>query len=388
MLEVDVDVRRFVPLLRDEALEQQGDLLRRDLGDEQAVADHRVGRRAAALAQDVALPGEAHDVVDGEKVVLVFQLPDQRQFPVDALLYRPGNALRPAQLRTPGHQLPQVAVGIVARGHHLLGVLVAQLVQAELAQVGNAQRLFQQGRRVEALQLPQRAQVALAVAGPSPTQLLDAGVVPERAEHVVQGLACGGVHLHVAAGHQGQAGLPGQPAQGLVATHFVVAQQVADPQPYPPPAQAGQLQPVGPGGRVAIRGQPDQQAALEMKDHVPQTGPVLPLGAAPPGHTDQPRQLAVGGPRRRQGHQFYPLFQGEFTADDELEAQLPGRHVGLHRARQGALVGDGQRPVAQRRGLLHQLMGVGGAAQEAVTAQAVEFGVGHARCSILYIHTV
>ncbi len=79
VLEVHVDIRRLVPLPGNEALEQQGDLLGRHLGDEQAVAHHRVGRRAAALAQDVALAGKAHDVVHGEEVVLVVQLLDQRQ---------------------------------------------------------------------------------------------------------------------------------------------------------------------------------------------------------------------------------------------------------------------------------------------------------------------
>ncbi len=87
VLEVHVDVRRLVALAGNETLEQQRDLLRRHLGDEQAVAHHRVGRRAAALAQDVARAREAHDVVHGEEVVLVVQLLDQRQLRVDALLY-------------------------------------------------------------------------------------------------------------------------------------------------------------------------------------------------------------------------------------------------------------------------------------------------------------
>ena len=77
VLEIHVDIRRLVPFPGDEALEQQGDLLRGDLGDEQAVAHHRVGSRAPALAQNVAFPREAHDVVDREEVVLIFQLADQ-----------------------------------------------------------------------------------------------------------------------------------------------------------------------------------------------------------------------------------------------------------------------------------------------------------------------
>ena len=51
------------------------------------------------------------------------------------------------------------------------------------------------------------------------------------------------------------------------------------------------------------------------------------------------------------------------------------RHVGLDDTRQGVLVGNGLGGIAQRGGPLHQLVGVGGAAQEAVAAEAVEFGV-------------
>ena len=46
-----------------------------DRGDAQAVADGRVGRRPAALAEDARGPGELDEVVDGEEVRLVLQLP-------------------------------------------------------------------------------------------------------------------------------------------------------------------------------------------------------------------------------------------------------------------------------------------------------------------------
>ena len=53
VLEVDIDVRRLAPLLRDEALEQQVVALGIDGGDAQHVADRRIGGRAAPLAEDV-----------------------------------------------------------------------------------------------------------------------------------------------------------------------------------------------------------------------------------------------------------------------------------------------------------------------------------------------
>ena len=52
VLEIDVDVGRFAPLRRDEALEQQIGAVGIDLGDAEAEADRGIGRRAAALAED------------------------------------------------------------------------------------------------------------------------------------------------------------------------------------------------------------------------------------------------------------------------------------------------------------------------------------------------
>ena len=142
-----------------------------------------------------------------------------------------GNTARPAHGGALRHQLAQVAVGVVTLRHHFLGVFVAQFVQAELAQAGDAQRFLQQRGRVEPLQFIQRAQVLLAVAQAPPAQLRDAGVVVQRGEHIVQRLARGDVHAHIAAGHHGNIQLLRQSVQREVAPHLVVAQQVADAQP-------------------------------------------------------------------------------------------------------------------------------------------------------------
>ena len=61
VLEIDVDVRRLVPLLGDEALEQQIVAAGIDRGDAEHEADRRVGGRSAPLAEDVLRAGEADD---------------------------------------------------------------------------------------------------------------------------------------------------------------------------------------------------------------------------------------------------------------------------------------------------------------------------------------
>ena len=52
VLEVDIDVRGFGPILGNEPLEEDVDPIRVDGRDPQAITDGRVGRRAASLAED------------------------------------------------------------------------------------------------------------------------------------------------------------------------------------------------------------------------------------------------------------------------------------------------------------------------------------------------
>src|SRR5690606_28448609 len=53
VLEIDVDVGRLLPFLRQEAGEEDVYLLRVDIGDAEDEAHHRVRSRAAPLAQDL-----------------------------------------------------------------------------------------------------------------------------------------------------------------------------------------------------------------------------------------------------------------------------------------------------------------------------------------------
>ena len=244
------------------------------------------------------------------------KLLDQRQLGGNALLYLSGNALRPAHEDTLRDQLTQILVGIVTLRHDFLGVLVTQFIQAEIAQPRDAQGFIQQGRGVEPLQFVQGTQVLLAIAQPPPAQLGDAGIVMQRSEHVMQRLAGGHVHTHIAAGHHGNGKLMSQRLQREVALHLIVAQQVTHAQPKALLAQPLELQAIGVTVLVIALRQPDQQAALQVKDHIAQCNTILALGAAPPRHADKARQFAVRRPRRHQRHQAQPFLQHQFTADD------------------------------------------------------------------------
>ena len=177
---------------------------------------------------------------------------------------------------------------------------------------------MEQGGRVKLCQLSRRTQVLLAVGSASAAQLLNTGIVSQGAENIVQWLARGAVHLHIAAGDHWQYGRRCQLAQRLVTRHFVIAQQVVDPQPYAALAQSSQLQTPGAVAIVVLTWQPDEQATLEVKDQVTQRGTVLSLGAAPACHAYQSGQFAVGCSSRRQCYQPDAFLEIEFTADNQL----------------------------------------------------------------------
>jgi hypothetical protein len=101
MLEVDVDVGRFISFARDEALEENAHARRIDLRDAQAVAHGGVRSRATALAQDAVVACEVDQVGHREKVGLVAQFLDQCELVLDLHAYRIGHTLRVAQRQAP-----------------------------------------------------------------------------------------------------------------------------------------------------------------------------------------------------------------------------------------------------------------------------------------------
>ena len=81
VLEIDIDVGRLFAFLRDEALEQQVVALGIDGGDAEHIADRGIGRRAAALAEDVpALRAKRTIELHRQEIRRVAELLDQPQF--------------------------------------------------------------------------------------------------------------------------------------------------------------------------------------------------------------------------------------------------------------------------------------------------------------------
>ena len=79
VLEIDIDIRRLVPLLRNEAGKEQFRCRWIDLGNAEAKADRAVGRTAASLRQNMNLAAKTDEIGDNEKVAGKSELVDQRQ---------------------------------------------------------------------------------------------------------------------------------------------------------------------------------------------------------------------------------------------------------------------------------------------------------------------
>ena len=105
--QIEIDVRPLAALLRQKPLEQQIHADRIDRRDAEAVADGAVGRRAAALHEDVVLAAEVHDVPDDEEVAGEIELLDEielaRDLGAGAIVIRPV-AIARADLRHPAQK--------------------------------------------------------------------------------------------------------------------------------------------------------------------------------------------------------------------------------------------------------------------------------------------
>ncbi|MNQ46345.1 hypothetical protein D3C85_601580 [compost metagenome] len=243
VLEVHIDIRWLVALLGEEALEQHVHARRVDFGDAQDVAHRRVGRRAAALAEDALGAGELDDIVHSEEIALIAQLGDQPQL----LLGLFAALRRDAPGPTPTHallgQLAQPGGRRMACRHQLAGVLVTQLAEVEGAARSDAQRLGQQLRWVKLGQRLARTQMPFAIGEQPLTGVGHRAVVADGGHAVLQGATTTGMHVHIAAGHHRYAQRGGQCLQTCQALRIVRATVQFHRQPQALAKKAAQPRP-------------------------------------------------------------------------------------------------------------------------------------------------
>jgi hypothetical protein len=124
---------------RNEALEQEIDALRIDLGDAEAIADHRIGGGTAALAQDALGAREAHDIVHGEEVRRVFELGRDGELVIERTTDVEPHAVRIAALSALFGESDQ---RLLRRGialARLIGIIIFELFEREAAALQEAQ---------------------------------------------------------------------------------------------------------------------------------------------------------------------------------------------------------------------------------------------------------
>ena len=311
VLEVHVDVRRLVAFRRDETLEQEVHARRVHLRDAQAVAHGRVGRGAPPLAEDAERARVPDDVVNGQEVVLVGELPDQGEFFLEELDDVLGNAVRPALAGAFESQSAQVLARGQPLGDEFLRVFVAQFVERKAAAVGDGDGLREHLPGIEPGETVQGAQVAFAVGVRAGTEFRDGGPVADRGDDVLEGLPARDMHVHVVAGHDGQteAGRERQGVGGPVEVGRLEKDFERDPQVrqqgFQPPAF---LEEVADRRR---RGDPQRQAVLDagiaavVGEQVVEPQGVLALRAAAPSPGDEFRELSVCLPGGREQHQMH-----------------------------------------------------------------------------------
>ena len=174
VLDVEIDVRRLGALQGNEPFEQQAHAHRIDRRDAQAVAHHRVRRRAAPLAQDPLFAAELHDFPHGQEVAAVVELADQVEFLVDLALHVVRDQARVTHQRALLHQMPQPVGQSRATGQVFRRIAVAQLRHRERTARGDLQRAHHQVRSIlETLGKRVRGQQAvLGVRAQQPTRAM------------------------------------------------------------------------------------------------------------------------------------------------------------------------------------------------------------------------
>ena len=138
VLDVQVDIRRLGPLPGQKALEEEIHLGRVHAGDPQGKTDRRVGGRPASLAEDVPAAAVLHDLVHGQEVAFVLQLPDEIE-----LLSQLWNQALELFAQAAGGSLegpvPQVPAGGLSFRQRLQWIAVTQFLQRKGTAGGHLQ---------------------------------------------------------------------------------------------------------------------------------------------------------------------------------------------------------------------------------------------------------
>ncbi len=424
MLEIDIDIGRLLAFFRNETVEQQRVLGRIDAGDAETIADRRIGRAAAPLAQDRRIdPARIiDDILDGEEVSRQVELADQRQFAFDRFAHGLGHAAGIA----PGGPFPRFAGEILLRrlpvGVYFLGIFIRQFVETEIAGIGHFAR---GGNRMRpAFEQPDhgrgRLEIAFAIAFQQVPRRRDGGLVADRGHHVLQRAPVGRGVMHVIGGEDAKAMRPGERIEPFDPRDIAVGieeacgkvakggklgrdmrQDIGQRSFHPHPIRLPAFGCLCPGagrkgddivrhrhGKALVeiaRGQQDQLHIPGMPGQHRQAdvagalGLPFPVERAHPSSRDQAAQLAIAGaiPRISQEGKTFDSFYP--ATDKRLQFKRFCLGMNAHHARHRIGIGNPDRIVTQRPRLQHQVDRIRRPAQEAEAGHESEFDEGRTR---------
>ena len=389
VLEIDIDVRRLPAIGADEALEKKVDLRRVHPRNAEAVADHRVGRRAAALAEDLPAPREGDDVVDREEIGRVIQLLNQRELLVDEAAHFLRHAIGKFLAGTELDKIDEVGVRCLTRRHRLIGGFVFEVIQIEGACGGNLQRASQ--RHLVSLEEPHHLmrwlKVALGIGCEPKSGIADAYTLADASQDVLQRAAMGRVIENVACRHERHVATPRQGGKRRNVGAIFAAVGV----------RGGEIESGGCEARLeapqlgletcGIRGfapapalwrDCNEDLAVCGGSDVLERENALAFVGAPLTERKQSAKTAIGRAVRRQTEDTWRVGEIEADTDNELETDLLCGHMRAHDAGKRIAVRHRQRRKTQRLSLLHQLMRVRAPAQEGEVGRHLQLGIGSA----------
>ena len=348
----------------------------------QAVAHRRIGRGAAALAEDAELPRLPDDVVNGEKVMLIGQFADELKLLLQERGHRRRRAVRPSLLGAGEHQLAQIRARRGAGRHHFLRIFVTQLVQGEAAGLRHRDGLGKQFLGIKLRQAGQGAQMAFAVRLRLAAEFRHRLAGADGGDDILQGLAFGHMHVDIVAGDDGQAEPRGehQHMGGLVHVERVEGHFQRQAQARQQRLEAAALADEFRDGLE--RWNPKRETRIDGTLQIIHPQRISTLRAAPPAEGDELAELAVGMAVGRQQHHMDALGKVELGADDELDAGLAtpfafrvagfGGDMRPHHAGHGTFIGDGDGGVTELPSPFHQFLRVRGATQEREVRHGVQ----------------
>ncbi|EKD59570.1 MAG: hypothetical protein ACD_54C01271G0001, partial [uncultured bacterium] len=211
VFEIDVNIGRLAAGLGYETFEHHLGDAGRHLGHPQRIADHRICRRAAALAQDPPAAGKADNIVHSQEIGSEAQLVDQAQFLGDLGFCVGINPVREPACQTFGGQPFQPRLcGFILTG--LMRVVIRQLVEREGAAGGNLQRAAQRGGVVakHPRHVCRRFQPPFRIGQRPTAQGVNRAALAQAGQHIGQGAAGTVMHQHIAHRHQWQRRRPRQ----------------------------------------------------------------------------------------------------------------------------------------------------------------------------------